>query len=63
VLYALGKILNTKIGRAIVGVVKQSEKLVLVKFACLHHFGDVDFLHPRDKVLLDVWSDVEGDII
>jgi hypothetical protein len=61
--HGLGKVLNAIIDGAILGMVDQSVKNVVVEDPCGQDLGDMGSFHPGDKVFFDGWAKIKGNIV
>jgi hypothetical protein len=61
--HGLGKVLNAIIDGAILGMVNQPVKNVVVEDSCGQHLGDMGSFHPRDKVFFDGRAKIKGNIV
>jgi hypothetical protein len=61
--HRLGKVLNAIIDGAILGMMNQSVKNMVVEDSCSQHLGDMGSFHPRDKVFFDGRAKIKGNIV
>jgi hypothetical protein len=61
--HRLGKVLNAIIDGAILGMVDQSVKYVVVENPCSQDIRDVGSFHPGDKVFFDRWAKIKCNIV
>jgi len=62
-IHGLRKVLNAIVDRAILGMMDQAVEDMMMEDPCSQDLGNVGGFHPGDKVLLNCWAQVKGNIV